>query len=337
MATAVHVTMKPGGGGDYTTLTDLDTNYPAPDLLSADKYLEVEVYSGGSAAPSAITLNSSKWKTDATHFIRFTAAPGHGHVGVYDPAKAAFFRSSHSGTYIGSTGADGVVLKFKHMQFFASGSAALNVLNLAATSGLTPGIEIDECIVVGRTTANSGTTNALAVTRGDNWYVRNSVVMVKAGVASAIANVLTMATAGTGHAANCTLIHLGAGSTKRIFSASFSGDSQNNYLGGVSGTLCYPASGVTKGANDATFNTEATTVALRNIAYSTANFTSVTDAAENLHLVSGSALRGVGANLYSSGIITDIDGVYRPSWGGFDIGADQYPLPKRSSIFLFGA
>jgi hypothetical protein len=69
---------------------------------------------------------------------------------------------------------------------------------------------------------------------------------------------------------------------------------------------------------------------LQSIAYSTANFLNVTSGSEDLHLASGSALIGVGTNLYNDANFpfqNDIDGQDRGGSGAsWDIGADQFPL-----------
>lgn len=82
MPTVVTKTIKPAGGGDYTTLAAaLAAN--VADLVALDRVLRLECYAGdaGQLAPHGYT-------TDATRRVEVVAAPADTHVGVWDTLHA---------------------------------------------------------------------------------------------------------------------------------------------------------------------------------------------------------------------------------------------------------
>ena len=70
MATTVTKTVKPGGGGDYTSLAAFNAG-EARDLVTADEIAQAECYAGNC---SPCTM--SGWTTDATRYIDVVAAAG---------------------------------------------------------------------------------------------------------------------------------------------------------------------------------------------------------------------------------------------------------------------
>ena len=82
MATVVTKTIKPGGGGDYTTLAAALTAN-AGNLVSLDRVLRLECYAG-----DAGQLSPTGYTTDATRRIEVVAAPTDIHTGVWDTSHA---------------------------------------------------------------------------------------------------------------------------------------------------------------------------------------------------------------------------------------------------------
>lgn len=97
MATVVTKTIKPAGGGDYTTaaaaLTALTEN-----LQAADKTLSFECYAGNMGAISL----SSTLNTDTSHYVEFFAHASARHAGVFSTSSA--HASSNSQTVTCNTG-----------------------------------------------------------------------------------------------------------------------------------------------------------------------------------------------------------------------------------------
>ena len=83
MATVIK-TVKPGGGGDYTSLAAWNTG-EATNLVSAGDIHECHVYGGGNAGTVVL---STSWTTDASNYIVIKGAVGHRHEGVLDRDKA---------------------------------------------------------------------------------------------------------------------------------------------------------------------------------------------------------------------------------------------------------
>ena len=127
--------------------------------------------------------------------------------------------------------------------------------------------------------------------------------------------VLTSDTTASLSAYNCTVIGnpsnygvrniSGAVSLTNCYALGYPGYA---YSGTITKTTC--------GSSDSTGS-----FGLQNIAYSTVNFVNITPGSENLHLVLGSGVIGVGTDL-SGTFTTDIDDVTRVA--PWDIGADQY-------------
>ena len=94
----------------------------------------------------------------------------------------------------------------------------------------------------------------------------------------------------------------------------------------------YTATGsatINQGANDATANSDASTVSLRNIAYDNTTFANAaTDNTFDLRHAANSPLINAGVNLASAGVTQDIEGTARLDGGeGYDIGAYEDGTP----------
>jgi hypothetical protein len=292
MTTTVIKSIKPAGGGDYSSLNDFQTNYPNKNLTSQDIILVAECYAGNCLTGS---VNFSGWTTDSTRYLWVRAATSARHAGVWDTNKAYGSASvAGNGSIIGTN----MCLRVTGMQIEAltSGRAYF-----ADTGGATNIVE--QCIMRAPTIVAATWTNK-------NVEMYSSILI--GGSTYSFAN-----SGNAGIIQNCTIISTGIGiiegATGQVVS------SQNNYISAP--TCYYPTGGgvINKGSNDATSNTEALTPALRSIPYSTANFVNVTGGSENLHLVVGSVLRDAGT---TTSAVIDIDGRVRIV--PFDIGADEY-------------
>jgi len=327
MPTIIPKDIKPDGTGDYLTLNSWNAAQAA-DLVGLDQIRKAIVYSGGNVLSGALIFYSG-WTCDATHYPWIVAAAGHGHVGVWDTSKAyGLVAAGASDCLYFTTGAhiDG-------MQFQSTGIQGTLYV------GSRKPLVLRRCIV--RSYGLNGACVVLAPGGASTHLIENCVLIadVTIGALPGGTPVCVYLRGNPGGAnvtvTNCTLyakqeslsyftINLFCTQVGNVIT------SQNNCLicdGLLSQARCYHASEgtINKGANDATSNAEATTPALRNIAYTVANFLDVTAGSENLHLAAGSALRGVGENL-SATFTDDIDGDTRPSLPApWAIGADDPP------------
>ncbi len=322
MATENISTIKPAGGGDYTSLNDWQADIADKNLVSRDVIEIAEVYGGGDCLSGNLTL--SGWTTDSTRYIIIRAAAGQAHAGVWNETKA------YGGSFIQAASC---CLQLTQMQIKTPTGAGL-----AGTVGFSgAGAEIsivDRCIIKSGASSTHGIGVACHDIAGGAPIVKNSIILVsEASSGNAMACVDTY-NGGNLIVYNCTL-HLGGNSTHPYKTAVFNGltgasddtlVSQNNYIQCDNGNACYMegGAGLTKGDQDATYNTEAVTASLRNIAYSTDNFVDVTEGAENLSLTETSALIDVGADLTAQGVTTDIISTARPQGDAYDIGAFEY-------------
>ena len=97
MVTTEIKTIKPGGGGDYSSLSAWDS-VERTDLVTANKIKVAEVYGGGNAGRVYLLTYSGFWITDATRYIEIRAASGHEHNGVWDTNKAYMSESGANTT-----------------------------------------------------------------------------------------------------------------------------------------------------------------------------------------------------------------------------------------------
>jgi hypothetical protein len=322
MPTTIIKSIRPAGGGDYTSLNSCEAANQQ-NLVTGDKIFVFEVYSGGNSLTACLSIGSS-WTTDATHYIEIRAATGHQHVGIYDENKAygAHTTTGFEGA-IKPTGAADIHIINMQVKLTISGGSQGAPIMPYGSSGITT---IDKCIVVCVASDNTLTACFFSSTRIDltnsictSYTPGNNcnVFWVEYGTVTCTIN-------------NCTLVGYSASSVA-VIGAQINPvvNSQNNYL---KGTTCYANGGgatLNKGANDATSNANALTASLRNIAYTTANFISVTQGSEDLHLKAASILTNSGADLSGAGVVQDIDGEDR--FTPYSIGADQ---PKKAGGFF---
>ena len=310
-----------GGANNYSSINAWDLA-ERTDLVSADKYYVVRVYGGTNSVTGTVTIYSG-WTTDATRYIEITAAAGQEHTGVWNTSKA--YASVSSGHCFDIPQK---VVKFTKMQLRKSDTGGANVIlyRFGAIGG-----SIDRCFVW---SSSQGYEVIRVDTPNSDFYIRNCVAINDNATQGL--GISTGYNSNTLYVYNCTVIgSCTTGSYALANDHSALLVSQNNYLA-INGTgelhSYYNTGGtMTKGTNDATFNTEAVTPALQNIPYSTATFLSVTSGSQNLrpyiYTAGGNKLLDNGANLSGSGITEDIVGTARPQFGAFDIGAFENDVP----------
>jgi len=281
------------GGGDYTTLGAWELAERI-NLVTADKIKVAEIYSGLNVG-NVTLIEDTDWVTDVNHYPQIRAAAGHSNGGKYDTSKA----------------------------FFNAATVRVNFMTIGPGLSFYGGIDINppaanSTVTVERNVSRSNVGGAMIIVRtGGNpnaHIIRNNILIGFDGAVTNIQNI-----SGKIKFYNNTVYATGFAG---IYVHSVDIITDNNYLAQTGATPCYYFYGSeTFNGHDATSNGEAATASLRNIAYSTANFVSVTAGSEDLHLKAGSALLLKGITL--SDVTNDIDGDSRVGFV-FDIGADQF-------------
>lgn len=311
MPTIQEFHIKPLGGGDYTNLNDWSFAEHA-DLVSLDKIYIVYVYGGGNA--DHCHFQSAEWNTDPEHYIQIKAAEGEGHEGIFDRNKAYVsfnqpFYVAVPYVYIGP----GLCIE------------PTNNLYGGMQTYITSPADTDVCWINGCVFyAASGTSVYYILGVGPNQpgytVVKNCVFVDNNPTFND--EIIATYTIGKIKVYNCTI--RGKSSNSRGISVRNPQGvviSENNYI--AAGTCYYSEGSLTKGNNDATYNSEALNTDLRNILYDNNNFIDVAYDPEDLHIRTTSSLYKSGINLYASGIIQDFEGDNRLPTGYFDIGADE--------------
>lgn len=301
MPTTITKTIK-SAGGDYTSVTAWEAAVQG-DLVTADQIQQGVIYDVNPTA--VLTIDGST--TDATRYMTLTVDSAYRHAGKWDTAKQNFQASSTDAIIIINddyTRISYVQVKNTHA---TNGGSAVKSSNT--------GCYAEQVVCVGTAGAfNHGVELASAAT---NCVLNNVVahtcqngISVGSGTGTVISNCTTVANrrAGLSSASSAAL------AVKNHYSG---GNTSFNYVEGGSANIASWTFTTSMSSN-----TESTETGLTNsIAYTTANFTNVTAASEDLHLVSGSALIDQGTDL-SGAFTVDIDGVTRT--GTWDIGADEY-------------
>lgn len=296
MATVVTKTIKPGGGGDYTTLAAWAT---ARAGAKVDTIERAECYAGN-AGPVAL---GSAWSLDATSLIEIAASAQDKHNGVFDTLKAHILAS---GDCVYNTSANASKVRIYDMLFEASslGAAVKNsysssdwrvyrcvATGLTATSGFKGFKYAENCVAYG-IIYDSASSGFSSVNSGGQTIFNCTAYDCGVGFsASSAANI---------DARNCLAQSCTDGF--KTSSASFVAASSNN-ISDIAGDA--------PGAHSVT---------------GTVQFKDAAN--KDFHLAAADTVaRGAGVNLTASGITTDIDGETRPATGAWDIGADQYVAP----------
>lgn len=323
MPTTVTKTVKPGGGGDYTSLESWESSEQS-NLVSADEIHVCECYSGGNllGTPSN-QFRLTGWITNATNHIVLKAADGHAHEGGPDTNKAYAKCTANSGTTDTTLSRPFWIsedIKIQNLQFIAtSRNTSFGVLFPQAIFNL---IEVDGCIIENdRPSAYTGTAVGVRIQNPIATKFYNNIIIMRPNSSSS--NVYAMdgqqygaGTAPTHEIYNNTIVFAEDCSRATGIRTQWPAlDSENNYfyLDGTQQETIYNTalSGtITQGSNDKTDS---------DAAYSTATFASVTDGSEDFSLVTGSNLIDAGATLNS--VTTDAVGTSRPAGTSYDVGA----------------
>jgi hypothetical protein len=300
VTTTVIKSIKPAGGGDYSSLNTWESANRA-DLVSLDQIRVAEVYSGGNAllANTYIVLNAG-WTTNPTHYIEIRGATGEQHQGIFSTSKAymEYLDPAHSE----------IIEIYKDARITRM-QCRSDLYSIYAAPAAGHEVYVDQCLCIIAATAN---------------LIRGTVYNAGAGLVTVRSSVVLNNGSGGGWGIACLSTGPVNSYGNTIVAPNYAyhamaagSDSQDNYL---SAGTCYHGT-IVKGDHDATSNNEATTPALRSIAYSTANFVSVTLGSEDFHLNPTSVLRWGGVD--QAGLTTDFEGQARHSPPS--IGADDDP------------
>jgi hypothetical protein len=306
-------TVKPGGGGDYSSLSlwEPDTDN---DLVTAAAGELAECYAGSDAISASLTISGAT--TNSTYYREVRAASG---------AEAKMPWGSTSDTYVLSTStamaslltvdedyARVVSIQVDHL----STSTNQTALRLNVVSG--PKYAVG-CYA---RSAGTGTTSAAFYATGSTGtvYFINCV---------ATASLMGIRIVRTALAYNCTVVGCATGITREGGTAT-----AKNCLVSDASTACFSgtfgASSVTNASSDAT--------APGTGSRTSQTFTFVNAAGGDYHLASGDAgAKNFGTDLSadaSYAFSTDFDGQTRS--GSWDIGADEY-IAAGGSLPIFGA
>lgn len=323
-----------GSGGDYSTLELWQSGLPNKNLVARDVIEVAEVIGGTNVGnPTSRIFFDGSWTTDSTHYplIRAQAGSEHQGTGELDTTKAYIqgnFSFSNSGLVqaFGPFHIEDIQLDltsqsssmrvwFNYFGAFFSAKRCLfrHTVDASVTTGNfeglffeqrnpTAAINIENCIMVGEFSGNANGCIGIYI-QGSNAFehtIRQNTMVITGG------------TGGVKDMLSCRDSH--------------DIDSQNNYyaIPSTSSGNIYNSSvgsSITKGANDATSNSEATTVALQGVAYDTGTFVNVTDGTLDLTPVTDGPLFDAGADLTSVGVTDDFLGTARPQGDAYDIGA----------------
>lgn len=310
-------TIIPAGGGDYTSLSA----WEAAEQRNLEAFQETETalcFAGNLASTGCVV---SGWTVTSDLFISIIADDTARHEGIYTKTGVAHIDtggSNNAGLQIEQnfTFIDGLV-------FDANNGNNPHILAANATD-----ILADRCIFHGTRAAHARASSAATL------KVINSISQNQ----GAGGNNMSADSGGDLEVYNCTVL---SENTANCFDANGAGSTiteQNNYAHPAgTGVVYSEVSGgtISKGANTATSNAEATTVGLRNVPFSVATFESVTGD-YNLYPAIGSALIDAGADLSGTeGFTTDIVGSTRGVLSNWEIGAFEFAAPSVPEVDNF--
>ena len=309
MPTTVVKTIR-ASGGDYTTLSAWEAANQG-NLVTADEVRVAECYNDWpSGLNDAVNIDGST--TDATRYMAITVAAGHRHTGKPDTG----FRIVRSVAY-------GAVITFSDPSCRASW---LDVRNTG-----TEGSAIRQN---GGDGSNSRASRCIGRTTGTAVYVSGFATLAYAYQCLAIG--APVGFSGTGTYGTFDMV----GCVASGCATGFQLDSPGTTGKRVANCVAYNCTTNYTGTFDAALSgnnasTSGTMPGSSNVSgIGSSDF--VDAAGHDYHLAGGSALIGMGANLYTR-ITEDVDGDARPSSGAWDIGLDQVVGGGGTAVELAGA
>ncbi len=320
-------TVKPGGGGDFTTLGAWKT----AAVADTSNFWWAECYGGGNLGTVVLSGFDAGLVADANNYIRIYAAAGERHTGTFDTNKAKILPGAISTGITVSTPAAALnFLKIDGLQFIANATNSTAAMSLNGLSNIV--IDGNLCLGSGSNKFTGGTAVIAIVVSTVNiagGVIRNNAIWpgtsstdngirVIVSNASATAtgilidnNTISAAARGINLNANASAgacdatirnnICLGSSTADFILT-----DTGSHWTATGSYNLSSDATGDDWGATGALINQTAANV--------------VTDVTADLRLKAGSPALDVGTSL-SGSFTTDAIGTTRPQGSAWDMGA----------------
>ena len=315
-----------GTGGDYTTLQAWEDACPA-NLVTSDQVWRGKVKNQVFSSTGTL-LTISGTTVDSTRYTELTTDTGASFLDNANVRTNALRYNESNGACIKITGTwtcsvyvDQNYTRISRLQFAGTDatSGAKAALSLGGGAGAQY-CDINQCIFEGYTPAGAGSGCGVLSVYGNGNTVRNSLIVQKTTVTSALIAQLSYSTS----AYNCTFVSLGATLTVGIYGIYGTGSIHNCYIGGVSA----PKSG-SSSPTVTTSHTNATASGYTTTAFSTATFENITIGTHDLRLKSGSGLIDVGTTdaTYAA---SDISGLARS--GTYDVGAWEVSSSSSTSV-----
>jgi len=350
VATIITHTIKPAGGGDYTTL---QAWYLAQkrDLVTPDEIAKAECYKGGNCS-NGVRLDVTTGPTSPTQFNHIVAAESDRYVGVgeVDMTNYAYMENDHtaSGCFYTTRNLtiEGMQVLFNYT---ADGTeAAPRVLLQSAQGDTDQELTFKRCLFWRKHNRVVANQDGIAFFQYANdtskttyWRMHNCIVFIEqdtTNFGSSFYHYGNTTQDPVGEFYNNTIHCVAAGSVGSIAPLLYCRSGyelieNNNYLYyevAANGALYLDAPDgiLTLGDNTASNRTEVNTASLRSIPFSTTHFTNVTPGSYDLRPVDpGSALLDAGADLSATIASEDIAGNDRPGGFVWDIGALETDQP----------
>lgn len=304
--------------GDYPTLQAWEDACP-PDLVAVDQIWRGHLLKGEHVYSTAPLTIGSATITSETCYIELTAAPGASFLDDAGLATNPLRYDGTKGAAIKFTGASGYALsvnapytKVSKIQVLGTGntSSAGGAFTSSGTAAV--GIDVNQCIFesAGRT-LGTGTF----ATRGSGSKIRNSLVIQRSAVTSAVIAKLTEGAS----AVNTTFISIGTIVTNGIASQYAAGSLKNCYVGGATNPH---DGGSTLNKTNCYSDVAATGFSLAPM--DTTTFQNVTDGTHDFRTKTGSLLVDAGVTDVTTAA-TDVYGTSRPQGAAYDVGAYELP------------
>lgn len=313
MATEIISTVR-ASGGDYTSLTAWEAGEQG-NLVTLDEIHTAVCYNdwsgSGLVETAGVTIDGST--TDATRYLKITVAEGHRHDGTLGSGFRVFRFDNAVFTILD----DNVLIEWVEARSTEDGNGFNYAFDVFGE------VTLFACLGVSsyapfrfRSGALAKTVRAICCIAGnDSRSNPPDYAFLSVNTGYSTAELLNC----VGYSAMSTPVFQG------YHSAGVRHETVKNCIAIIGGTgAAFAGFDTTNSANNAATNGASVTPPGANPYTSNVTSADFVDFANaNYHLVSGSGLRGAGANLYSA-FTKDIDGDAWPSAGAWDIGADYY-------------